>query len=317
MAKARLAVAITLIFSLFLLSHAHIQPLKPEDLDNIVVEWKPASSSNDLPDSATDTKILLPNEESVEDSVPKFKVAEIESTDAAAELPSESDAEKHHHHRHYHHHHHHHHHKNQSHCHHYHHHKNQSHSHHHHHHHHHHNQSHCHHHHHKNCTHSERMEEIESIDATAELPSGYDSEKHHHHHHHQHHHHLHHHHHHYHHHHHKNQTHCHHHHHHHKNQSHCHYHHHHKNHTHSERMEEKDQMEKQSVPLIAGIESQAKKAGFLYGKRVHHGHKPSEVGEGMMGFEEGEMKHQKKVWKKEKKHACLIKWFRKFFEYFH
>ncbi|KAJ4975196.1 hypothetical protein NE237_000302 [Protea cynaroides] len=60
-------------------------------------------------------------------------------------------------------------------------------------------------------------------------------------------------------------------------------------------MEEQDQMEKQSVPLIAGIESQAKKAGFLHGKRVHYDHKPSEEGEGMMGFEEGEMKHQKEV----------------------
>ncbi|KAJ4976594.1 hypothetical protein NE237_001700 [Protea cynaroides] len=200
MAKARLAVAITLIFSLFLLSHAPNQPLKPEDLDNIVVEWKPASSSYDLLDSATDTKILLPGDEPKQDSIPKFEVAD----DAMAKLPSGSDGEKHH----------------------------------------------YHHHHHHN----------------------------------------------------------------HKNQSHCH-HHHHKNHTHSERMEEKDQMEKLFEQRIAEEESQARKVGFLHGKRDHD-HKPSEEGEegeGMMGLEEGEMKHRKKVWKKEKKHACLFKWFRKFF----
>ncbi|KAJ4975102.1 hypothetical protein NE237_000208 [Protea cynaroides] len=204
MAKARLSVAIILFFSLlFLLCHARIQPLKPEDLENIVVEWK-SSSSSDLPDSATEPKILLPSEKPKEDSVPKFEGAEVESTDDAAELPSGSDDEKHHHHHD--------------------------------------------HHHKKHCF---------PFHLRFRFPFVFHSHCHHHHH--------------------KNQSHCHHH----------HHHHHHKNHTHSEDMEENDQMEEQSESQIAG------EARFLHGKGVHD-HKPCEKGEEMMGFEEGEMKHQKK-----------------------
>ncbi|XP_042507606.1 lateral signaling target protein 2 homolog [Macadamia integrifolia] len=75
---ARIAVTLTLIFSLFLLSHARIHPNEPE---NLLVEWDPSTSN--------EPKILLPSERPKEDAVLSEEVAEFEST--GTELPESDD----------------------------------------------------------------------------------------------------------------------------------------------------------------------------------------------------------------------------------
>ncbi|KAJ4976873.1 hypothetical protein NE237_001979 [Protea cynaroides] len=87
---ARFAATITLIFSLFLLSNARLQPN----------EWNP-SNSNDLPDSTsnsihlidsdTEPKILLPSQKSIEDSVISHEFLEFGSIDATDDELSGSE----------------------------------------------------------------------------------------------------------------------------------------------------------------------------------------------------------------------------------
>ncbi|KAJ4979512.1 hypothetical protein NE237_010292 [Protea cynaroides] len=85
----RLAVTLLLIFSLFLLSNAHLQSKQPE---NQVVEWNPSSSNSLLvPDSASKSAILPSNHLTDSTIEPNVLLLLPTQTDAVA-LPRSDDA---------------------------------------------------------------------------------------------------------------------------------------------------------------------------------------------------------------------------------